>query len=94
MARRIVEPPPDLAEAHLQFRDAVRAAYRAFMQAKQARGYCLSGSCMDMADPGRRLCKYHAMGQARWQRKQTQNKKARAMCELHGNYLYICGCHG
>jgi hypothetical protein len=92
MARRFISPPPELAEAHTQFKATIRSAYRAFMQAKREQGFCLNGSCMDRAEPDRSLCKFHAAYQSRWQRKHTEDARSRVMCEAHGNYADICGC--
>jgi hypothetical protein len=102
MARRHVSPPPELAEAHANFKAAIRAAYGAFMQVRRERGFCCNGSCMDRAEPERTLCKYHAAYQLRWQRRHAQDmaqlradlraQRTRVMCEAHGNYADICGC--
>jgi len=99
VARRFIVAPPDLADAHAQFKETLRVANRMFIQTKRSLGYCLSGTCMDKAEPDKKLCKYHSAYQSRWQRNRAADIKVgkprrqpRAECELHGNYYDVCGC--
>jgi hypothetical protein len=101
MRRRVVAPP-ELAEAHAQFKAAIVRAYGSFRQAKKALGFCASGTCMEPVRPAQwplpkaTLCVFHLAYQARWNRRHPAltraQRLARLTCDTHGVHREVCGC--